>query len=74
VGALTSLQPGARFRPMTTVQLSTSFLRPVPDDAREVSVVGRVLRQGKQLSYGEVEFLAVDGKLVAHATTTYSYL
>jgi uncharacterized protein (TIGR00369 family) len=74
VGALTSLEPGARFRPMTTVQLNTGFLRPVPGDAREVTLVGRVLRQGKQLSYGEVEFLAADGKLVAHATTTYSYL
>jgi uncharacterized protein (TIGR00369 family) len=74
VGALSSLEPDARFRPMTTVQLATSFLRPVPADAGEVTVVARVLRAGRQLSYGEVEFLVADGKLVAHATTTYAYL
>jgi uncharacterized protein (TIGR00369 family) len=62
------------FRPMTTVQLQTSFLRPVPKDAASVAVVARVLRLGKSLSYGEVEFLAPDGKLAAHATTTYALL
>jgi uncharacterized protein (TIGR00369 family) len=74
VAALTSLEPGARFRAMTTVQLNTSFLRPVPADAVEVTVIGRVLRAGRQLSYGEIEFLVADGKLAAHATTTYAYL
>ena len=44
------------FRPMTTVQLQTSFVRPVPKDAASVAVVARVLRHGKSLSYGEVEF------------------
>jgi uncharacterized protein (TIGR00369 family) len=62
------------FRPMTTVQLQTSFLRPVAKDAASVAVVARVLRLGKSLSYGEVEFLAPDGKLAAHATTTYALL
>ena len=36
--------------------------------------VARVLRLGKTLSYGEVEFLAPDGKLAAHATTTYALI
>ena len=62
------------FKPMTTVQLQTSFLRPVPKDAGSVTVVARVLRLGKSLSYGEVEFLAPDGKLAAHATTTYALI
>jgi uncharacterized protein (TIGR00369 family) len=74
VVALTSLEPGARFRPMTTAQLSTSFLRPVPGDAGEVRLQARVLRQGKSLSYGEVLVTTADGKLAAHATTTYAYL
>ncbi len=60
------------FKPMTTVQMQTSFLRPVGKDVGAVSVVARVLRLGKTLSYGEVEFLAPDGKLVAHATMTYA--
>ena len=60
------------FRPMTTVQLQTSFVRPVLKDAMFVVVNARVLRFGKSLSYGAVEFETRDGKLAAHATTTYS--
>lgn len=62
------------FRPMTTVQLQTSFVRPVGKDAVEVKVVARVLRFGKALSYGDVAFQTADGKLAAHATTTYALL
>ena len=62
------------FQPMTTVQLQTSFLRPVPKEAASVSVVARVLRFGKTLSYGEVKFLAQDGKIAAHPTTTYALI
>ena len=62
------------FKPMTTVQLQTSFLRPVPKETASVTVVARVLRLGKTLSYGEVDFLAPDGKIAAHATTTYALI
>jgi uncharacterized protein (TIGR00369 family) len=61
------------FRPMTTVQLQTSFVRPVGKNVAAVSVVATVLRRGKSLSYGEVEFKA-NGTLAAHATTTYALL
>jgi acyl-coenzyme A thioesterase PaaI-like protein len=37
-------------------------------------MVARVLRQGKSLSYGDVEFRTDDGKLAAHATTTYALI
>ncbi len=62
------------FRPMTTVQLQTSFVRPVPKDIASVAIVARVLRHGKSLSYGDVEFRTPDGKLAAHATATYALL
>ena len=62
------------FRPMTTVQLQTSFLRPVPGDAGAVRVTCRLLRRGKSLSFGEIEIATLDGKLAAHATTTYALL
>jgi len=62
------------FRPMTTVQLQTSFVRPVPKDETHIAVLARVLRHGKSLSYGDVEFRTEDGKLAAHATTTYALL
>lgn len=62
------------FKPMTTVQLQTSFLRPVAGNAGTVRVVARVLRMGKSLVFGEIELLDEQGRLAAHATTTYALL
>ena len=62
------------FRPMTTVQLQTSFLKPVPKDCPEVQVVCTLLRRGKSLAFGEVTLRTPDGTLAAHATTTYALL
>ena len=62
------------FRPMTTVQLQTSFLRPVPAHTGEVRVIARVLRLGRSLVFGEVHITAPGGELAAHATTTYALL
>jgi uncharacterized protein (TIGR00369 family) len=59
---------------MTTVQLQTSFLRPVPADAGHVTLRCTVLRRGRTLAFGEVEISAPDGRLAAHATTTYALL
>ncbi len=60
------------FKPMTTVQLQTSFLRPIPGDAGAAKVVARVLRMGRKLVLGEIEILDARGELAAHATTTYA--
>ncbi len=62
------------FRPMTTVQLQTSFLHPVAGDSVEARVVARVLRLGKSLVFGEIEVRDAQGRLAAHATTTYALL
>ena len=66
------------FKPMTTVQLQTSFLRPIPgsrtEPAGEAKVIGRVLRLGRNLVFGEIEVQDATGKLAAHATTTYALL
>jgi uncharacterized protein (TIGR00369 family) len=62
------------FRPMTTVQLQTSFLRPVPGDAVMARVVARVLRMGRKLVFGEIPIPGADGALAAQATTTYTLL
>lgn len=62
------------FRPMTTVQLQTSFLKPVPRDCPEVQVVCTLLRRGRSLAFGEVALRTPDGTLAAHATTTYALL
>jgi uncharacterized protein (TIGR00369 family) len=61
-----------RFEPMTTVQLQTSFLRPIPGHADSARVVARVLRLGRKLVFGEIEISDASGELAAHATTTYA--
>jgi uncharacterized protein (TIGR00369 family) len=63
-----------QFKPMTTVQLQTSFLRPIPGDAGSARVVARVLRMGRKLVFGEIEILDPRGELAAHATTSYALL
>jgi len=62
------------FRPMTTVQLQTSFLRPIPGETREVLLTARILRRGKSLAFGEIAVRTPDGRLAAQATTTYALL
>jgi uncharacterized protein (TIGR00369 family) len=62
------------YQPMTTVQLQTSFVRPVPGDAGEVRITCTLLRRGKNLSFGDIRIATLDGKVAAHATTTYALL
>jgi uncharacterized protein (TIGR00369 family) len=60
------------FRPMTTVSLTTNFMRPVIDG--DVRVRANVLRLGKTVVFGEIELTGTDGKLAVQATTTYALL
>jgi len=60
------------FRPMTTVQLQTSFLRPV--SGTHCLIDAKVLRSGKSLAFGQIDILGEDGKLAAQASTTYAML
>ena len=60
------------FRPMTTVNMNTTFLRPIAKG--DMRVIARVVRTGKNLLYGDVDILGVDGKVAVHATTTYALL
>jgi uncharacterized protein (TIGR00369 family) len=62
------------FKPMTTVQLQTSFLRQVAGTSGSARVVARVLRMGKTLVFGEIQILNADDDLAAHVTTTYALL
>ena len=58
------------FRPMTTVNLNTTFLRPV--SRGDMRVIARVVRTGKTLLYGDVDIVGADGRVAVHATTTYA--
>ncbi len=60
------------FKPMTTVQMQTSFLRPVAGFSGAARVFARVLRMGKTIIFGEVQIVNADDQLAAHVTTTYA--
>jgi uncharacterized protein (TIGR00369 family) len=62
------------FRPMTTVQLQTSFLRPVPKNVEAVAITARILKSGRSLVFGEVELALPGGELAAHVTSTSALL
>lgn len=61
------------FKPCTTVQMNSSFLKPLSN--QDALVEARVLRAGKSLAFGEIDIRgADDGKSVCRATTTYALL
>lgn len=57
------------FKPMTTVSLNSSFMRPVLGD---VLITARVSKPGKSLMFGTIDIATTDGKLCAQVTTTYA--
>ena len=61
------------FRPCTTVQMNTSFLK--PPSGQDALVQATVLRAGKTLAFGEIDIRgADDGRSACRATTTYALL
>lgn len=61
------------FRPCTTVQMNTSFLKPL--SGQDALVQARIVRAGKALAFGEIDIRgAVDGKSACRASTTYALL
>ena len=71
--ALALIRHFGQFRPCTTVQLSSSFLRPVA--GQDALVEARVLRAGKSLAFGEIDLRgATDGHGVCRVSTTYALL
>lgn len=61
------------FRPCSTVQLSSTFLKPL--SGQDALVTARVLRAGKSMAFGEIDLrAALDGKSVFRASTTYALM
>ena len=61
------------FKPCTTVQMNTSFLKPL--SGQDALVEAKVVRAGKSLAFGEIDIRgAEDGKSACRATTTYALL
>ncbi len=70
---LALIQHFGTFRPCTTVQLSSTFLKPLSQ--QDALVTARVLRVGKSLAFGEIDLRgAEDGKSAFRASTTYALL
>jgi uncharacterized protein (TIGR00369 family) len=61
------------FRPCTTVQMNSSFLKPL--STQDALVQARVVRAGKSLAFGEIDIRgATDGKSASRASVTYALL
>jgi uncharacterized protein (TIGR00369 family) len=61
------------FRACTTVQMNTSFLKPL--SGQDALVQARIVRAGKTLAFGEIDIRgADDGKSACRASTTYALL
>lgn len=61
------------FRPMTTVNQSTQFMRPISD--RDVIAEGRILRLGRTMAFGDVRLRAEGEEAPAvHVSSAYAIL
>jgi uncharacterized protein (TIGR00369 family) len=61
------------FKPCTTVQMNTTFLKPLSN--QDALVQARVVRTGKSLAFGEIDIRgANDGKSASRASVTYALL
>jgi uncharacterized protein (TIGR00369 family) len=54
----------------TTVQLSTTFLRPVTADSGTLRCEGAIVRAGRRIALAEARLTDRDDRLYAHATAT----
>jgi len=71
--ALALVNHFGEFKPCTTVQMNTSFLKPLSN--QDALIQARVLRAGKSLAFGEIDIRGVtDGKSASRATATYALL
>lgn len=60
------------FRPMTTVQLQSTFLRPV--SGTHCTIEAHLLRRGRNLAFGQIDLFDEQGRLAVQSTTTYALL
>jgi len=59
------------FRPCTTVQMSTGFMRPLSN--QDALICASLVRVGKAMAFAEIDIRgADDGKTVCRASTTYA--
>jgi acyl-coenzyme A thioesterase PaaI-like protein len=70
---LALIQHFGQFRPCSTVQLSSTFMKPL--SGQDALVTARTVRVGKAMAFGEIDLVgADDGKSVFRASTTYALM
>ncbi|MEY4733217.1 MAG: hypothetical protein RLZZ464_1283 [Pseudomonadota bacterium] len=70
---LALIQHFGAFKPCSTVQLSSTFMKPL--SGQDALVSARLLRVGKAMAFGEIDLHgADDGKSVFRASTTYALM
>jgi acyl-coenzyme A thioesterase PaaI-like protein len=70
---LALIQHFGAFKPCSTVQLSSTFMKPL--SGQDALVSARLLRVGKAMAFGEIDLSgAEDGKSVFRASTTYALM
>lgn len=70
---LALMQHWGEFKPCTTVQMNTSFLKPLA--GQDGLILAKLIRVGKTLAFGEIDISgANDRRSVCRATTTYALL
>ena len=61
------------FRPCTTVQMSSSFLKPLSN--QDALIEAHIVRAGKTMAFGEIDIRgADDGKSVCRCSVAYALL
>ncbi len=61
------------FRPCTTVQMSSSFMKPLSN--QDALIEARIIRAGKTMAFGEIDIRgADDGKSVCRCSVAYALL
>ncbi len=61
------------FRPCTTVQMSSSFMKPLSN--QDALVQAHIIRAGKTMAFGEIDIRgADDGKSVCRCSVAYALL
>ncbi|MEL7467373.1 MAG: PaaI family thioesterase [Pseudomonadota bacterium] len=69
---LTLIAVNQAFRPCTTVDLTTHFMRPLP--VGDVDIAVHALSNGRRMATLRAEFRGGNGKLAAVATLAFAYL
>jgi len=69
VAVQTQLEAGVAY---ASIEMSVSFLRPLPTDGSEVEVRGRALKIGRKVAFAEGHAYDSQGRLLGHGTQSMS--